>query len=137
MALRTLSGTGILACVLLVALYLRAQAPAPEPQPAFVDFTCPMDPEVRSKTPGKCPRCGMTLVPVSGATLKRLQPGGQLLYYTGPMPEDSDVRSDKPGKCPKCGMTLIPVMEAPSLPKSPPSAKEAMPEGMVMPEHQH
>ena len=26
-------------------------------------FVCPMDPEVRSKGPGKCPRCGMTLVP--------------------------------------------------------------------------
>jgi hypothetical protein len=25
------------------------------------DFTCPMDPDVRSKGPGKCPRCGMTL----------------------------------------------------------------------------
>ena len=25
-------------------------------------FICPMDPEVRSTTPGKCPRCGMTLV---------------------------------------------------------------------------
>jgi Heavy metal binding domain len=65
--------------------------------------------------PGKCSICGMTLVPVSGAALKRLQPGGQLLYYTCPMPEDSGVRSDKPGKCPKCAMTLIPVMEAPPL----------------------
>ena len=26
-----------------------------------VDFLCPMDPEVRSKGPGKCPRCGMKL----------------------------------------------------------------------------
>ena len=25
-------------------------------------FVCPMDPEVRSPQPGKCPRCGMTLV---------------------------------------------------------------------------
>jgi len=40
---------------------MRAQAPAPEPQPAPIEFTCPMDLEVRSKTPGKCPRCGMTL----------------------------------------------------------------------------
>jgi rubrerythrin len=64
---------------------------------------------------GSCPICGMTLVPVSGAALKKLQPGGKLLYYTCPMPEDSDVRSDKPGKCPKCSMTLIPVMETPPL----------------------
>lgn len=26
-----------------------------------VEFLCPMDPEVRSKGPGKCPRCGMKL----------------------------------------------------------------------------
>lgn len=26
-----------------------------------VDFICPMDPDVRSKGPGKCPRCGMRL----------------------------------------------------------------------------
>jgi hypothetical protein len=35
------------------ALLLRAQDP---------DFVCPMDREVRSKIPGTCPRCGMTLV---------------------------------------------------------------------------
>jgi RND family efflux transporter MFP subunit len=78
-------------------------------------YICPM-PEhisIQYENPGKCPICGMTLVPVSGATLKKLQPGGKLLYYTCPMPEHSDVRSDKPGKCPKCGMTLIPVMQAP------------------------
>jgi hypothetical protein len=27
-----------------------------------IEFTCPMDRDVRSTTPGKCPRCGMTLV---------------------------------------------------------------------------
>jgi hypothetical protein len=25
-------------------------------------YTCPMHPEVRSETPGKCPKCGMELV---------------------------------------------------------------------------
>lgn len=30
-----------------------------------VTYTCPMDPEVRSTTPGKCPKCGMTLVPAA------------------------------------------------------------------------
>jgi Heavy metal binding domain len=36
--------------------------PTPDaPEPA-VEFVCPMDPDVRSKTPGKCPRCGMALV---------------------------------------------------------------------------
>jgi hypothetical protein len=63
--------------------------------------------------PGKCAICAMALVPVTAATLAKLQPGGKLLYYTCPMPEHSDVRSDKPGACPKCGMTSIPVMNAP------------------------
>jgi len=31
-------------------------------QPPAVEFTCPMDREVRSPNPGKCPRCGMRLV---------------------------------------------------------------------------
>ncbi|HLH38922.1 MAG TPA: heavy metal-binding domain-containing protein [Bryobacteraceae bacterium] len=29
---------------------------------APLDYVCPMDPDVRSATPGVCPRCGMTLV---------------------------------------------------------------------------
>lgn len=27
------------------------------------DFTCPMDPDVHAKLPGRCPRCGMNLIP--------------------------------------------------------------------------
>ena len=44
---------GLLGWLLMAAL-LCAQQP--------IEFTCPMDRDVRSKTPGKCPRCGMTLV---------------------------------------------------------------------------
>jgi rubrerythrin len=78
-------------------------------------WVCPMPEHISIEYdhPGKCPICGMTLVPVTPAELKEIQPGGKILYYTCPMPEHSDVHSDKPGKCPKCGMTLIPVMEAP------------------------
>ena len=42
-----------------IALLFGAAASA---QQREIVFSCPMDPEVRSKTPGKCPRCGMTLV---------------------------------------------------------------------------
>ena len=80
-----------------------------------VVYVCPM-PEHVSITydhPGKCPICGMALVPVTPAELKQLQPGGKVLYYTCPMPEHSSVHSDKAGKCPICGMTLIPVMAVP------------------------
>ena len=89
-----------------------AHAPAAA---APLKYICPMPEHVSIEYdhPGKCPICGMTLVPVSAAELKNLQPGGKVLYYTCPMPEHSDVHESKPGKCPKCGMTLIPVMAPP------------------------
>lgn len=34
-------------------------------KPAPTVYTCPMHPEVRQSAPGKCPKCGMTLVPVT------------------------------------------------------------------------
>ncbi len=82
-------------------------------------YICPMPEHVSIEYdhPGKCPLCGMTLVPVSQATLKKLPPGGKVLYYTCPMPEHSDVHEPRPGKCPKCGMTLIPVMAPPPVPE--------------------
>jgi RND family efflux transporter MFP subunit len=85
------------------------------PRSTTVKYICPMPEHVSIEYdhPGNCPLCGMTLVPVSGAALSKIQPGGKLLYYTCPMPEHSDVHVSKPGKCPKCGMTLIPVMEQP------------------------
>ena len=105
-------------------------------------YICPMPEHVSIEYdhPGKCPICGMTLVPVSQATLQRLQPGGKLLYYTCPMPEHSDVHESKPGKCPKCGMTLIPVMETPPLPRATPQASPpaaVTPGGIAPPQPQH
>jgi RND family efflux transporter MFP subunit len=85
--------------------------------PRSTAYICPMPEHVAIKyeRPGKCPICGMTLVPVSEAALAKLQPGGRVQHYTCPMPEHSDVKLDKPGKCPQCGMTLIPVMEPPPI----------------------
>ncbi len=34
-------------------------------------FTCPMHPEVRQPGPGRCPKCGMALVPVKAGTPRR------------------------------------------------------------------
>lgn len=62
---------------------------------------------VRYDHPGKCPLCGMDLVPLTATEAARPEP--VVDYYTCPMPEHADVHETKPGKCPKCGMTLIPV----------------------------
>lgn len=68
--------------VLISALFYAQQTPAPDASAAFaaanpsvapgapaapaadsdVEYICPMDKNVRSKTPGICPRCGMRLV---------------------------------------------------------------------------
>ena len=84
---------------------------------------------IKYQQAGKCPICGMGLVPVRNDVLAKLQPGGKVDHYTCPMPEHADVNVAKSGKCPRCGMTLIPVMTAPPLtnadaPVTPPSAPE-------------
>ena len=96
---------------------------APATPPAAMDaepvvYVCPMPEHVSIvyEHAGNCPICGMALVPVSPSALKKIQPGGQVLYYTCPMPEHAGVHEAGPGKCPLCQMTLIPVMAQPELP---------------------
>ena len=57
-------------------------------------YTCTMHPEVITDKPGKCPKCGMSLVK------KKVDK-----IYTCTM--HPEVISDKPGNCPKCGMKLV------------------------------
>ena len=65
-----------------------------------VEYTCPMDPEVRQQGPGACPKCGMALEPAAfTAPTTRME-------YTCPMHPEI-VRSE-PGQCPICGMALEP-----------------------------
>lgn len=107
-----------------------ATAGTPKPADDSTSFICPMPEHISIKYQhaGKCPLCGMSLVPVRNDVLAKLQPDGKLDHYTCPMPEHADVNVSKPGKCPRCGMTLIPVMTAPA-PASPPATPS--------PEHKH
>lgn len=83
--------------------------------PETTVYVCPMPEHVSIvyDHPGTCPICGMALVPVTPSALKKIQPGGKVLYYVCPMPEHANVHQDKPGKCPLCGMTLVPIMSKP------------------------
>jgi len=67
----------------------------------IVQYTCPMHPEIITNKPGKCPKCGMTLVKMEAKKTVEMKSD----VYTCPM--HSDVKTDKPGKCPKCGMNLV------------------------------
>ena len=73
---------------------------APAASPKSIEYTCPMDPEVRQLGPGVCPKCGMALEPAS------FQPPSRPIEYTCPM-HPQIVRSE-PGSCPICGMALEP-----------------------------
>lgn len=65
-----------------------------------IEYTCPMDPEIRQLEPGACPKCGMALEPAS------LQTPTTGVEYTCPM--HPEIVRDQPGSCPICGMALEP-----------------------------
>lgn len=58
-------------------------------------YTCVMHPEIEQPSPGKCPKCMMTLV-LKDKPVEVKEP----IVYVCPM--HSEVTSDNPGKCPKC-----------------------------------
>src|SRR5262245_51887759 len=55
------------------------------------EYTCPMDPEVRQKGPGACPKCGMALEPVDVGPITKVE-------WTCPM--HPEIVRDAPGSCP-------------------------------------
>ena len=63
-------------------------------------YTWPMHPEVVSDKRGDCPKCGMTLEPMTPRSVETKT------IYTCPM--HPEIEQDHPGQCPKCGMTLEP-----------------------------
>jgi len=66
----------------------------------YLEYTCPMHPEIIQDHPGSCPKCGMALEPKDGSALK------VKTEYTCPM--HPEIVQDHPGSCPKCGMALEP-----------------------------
>jgi Cu+-exporting ATPase len=62
-------------------------------------YTCPMHPEVRAGKHESCPKCGMSLEPLSPEASTRVE-------YTCPM--HPEIVRDEPGSCPICGMALEP-----------------------------
>jgi Cu+-exporting ATPase len=81
--------------------FLTSNRPAAAARPADKEreYTCPMDPEVRQKGPGACPKCGMALEPVDVAPVTKTE-------WTCPM--HPEIVRDAPGSCPICGMALEP-----------------------------
>ena len=71
-----------------------------QPDDKSTDYICPMDPEVREKKPGACPKCGMALEP------ETLQAPATKTEYVCPM--HPEIVRAEPGACPICGMALEP-----------------------------
>lgn len=95
-------------------------AVSPGPTAAAADdieyWTCSMHPQIRQSGPGRCPICGMELVPV-----KRTEEAAEAAGAATPAKAAKVVKyacammcvppMDRPGKCPVCGMDMVPVEE--------------------------
>ena len=96
-----------------------AVAPTAKPEGKTKYWRCPMHPQIVREAPGKCPICGMDLVPVPNEAAPApaaAAPGApaaapkerKIKYWVSPM--DPGYVRDKPGKAP-CGMDMVPVYE--------------------------
>lgn len=85
-------------------------------------YTCPMHPEVIKDMPGKCPKCGMNLVPLNKSEgeageaqshrhdmTTSLHKKSERDQYYCPMLCEGEKKYSAPGKCPVCGMNLVKV----------------------------
>ena len=82
----------------VLALVAEMDLGGPEVETGAV-YACPMHPEIIASWAGKCPKCGMKLIPA--------EPGIEPpTAYACPM--HPEVTATWAGTCPKCGMTLRP-----------------------------
>ena len=71
----------------------------PQAGAGTVVYGCPMDPEVIATWAGKCPKCGMKLLPLESETTRPTAYG---------CPMHPQVTASWAGTCPDCGMALRP-----------------------------
>ncbi len=90
-------------------LALVAEMDVTEPEdPDSVIYACPMHPDVTNEEPGRCPICGMKLMPRPS---ERPTSKGEFRFAC---PMDPEIVSAEPGRCPKCGMKLLPIEMVPA-----------------------
>ena len=101
-----LSSGILLACLAGTLACARKPAAA---TPAAQKWTCAMHPQVASDRPGKCPICGMDLIPRAfagpGPEPRVPSPAPRVLYWYDPM--KPEVHFDHPGKSPFMDMELV------------------------------
>ncbi|HKA37909.1 MAG TPA: efflux RND transporter periplasmic adaptor subunit [Thermoanaerobaculia bacterium] len=110
------AGLALLAALLFAGIALEAacaRKPSAGASTASAQkWTCAMHPEVVSDKPGKCPICGMDLIPKGSPAVASSPQSGvagpdrRVLYWYDPM--KPEVHFDKPGKSPFMDMQLQP-----------------------------
>ncbi len=82
-----------------LALVAEMDLGGPEVETENAVYACPMHPEIGASWAGKCPNCGMKLLPIETETERPTA-------YACPM--HPEITATWAGECPKCGMTLRP-----------------------------
>jgi FtsP/CotA-like multicopper oxidase with cupredoxin domain len=88
-------------------------------------YACPMDPDIVASWAGKCPKCGMKLMPAPAETEAPTA-------FVCPM--HADIKATWAASCPRCGMTLRPTGEGDAADLGEGSASHG---GEHMHEHEH